>query len=64
MELFAEPVREAGELVPQIVFHALVLPQFNDDRVLQADPVEGRPTGPQRHAQHERVAAFLAPASV
>jgi len=59
MELAAKPVGEAAELVPQIVVHARVLTQFDDDGILETHPTEGRPIRTERGRQHERVAAVI-----
>lgn len=59
MKLVAEAVGEAAELVPQIVVHARVLTQFDDDGIVDTHPAEGRPIGAERGGQDERVAAIV-----
>ncbi len=59
MDLLAEAVSEAGELVPQVVVHARVLAQLEDDGILETHLAESRSIGPERGAQHERVTAIV-----
>lgn len=59
MKLIAEAVGEAAELVPQIVVHARVLTQFDDDRIVDTHPAEGRSIGTERGGQDEGVAAIV-----
>jgi hypothetical protein len=59
MELIAKPVGKTAQLVPQIVVHARVLTQFDDDGILETHPPKGRSIGAERGGQHECIAAVI-----
>ena len=59
MKLVAKPVGKAAELVPELVVHARVLTQFDDDRILEPHPPEDGPIRTERGGQDERVAPVI-----
>jgi hypothetical protein len=59
VNLFAEPVGVAVQLLPKVVVHPAELSELNHRRLVEPDPAKAGEVGPRGVGKHKRVATII-----